>query len=226
MRRVAHPSRCAGCGAGAGYSAIRYESPCSSLVKQGKCTYAETLDRCSTAATECTRSWARPTTWPPKSCSRQNQHHRIRAWYYPISRRACRQVLPTFGDGAGASQSRGGPLGFGFVPRRSCRPEADLYKFRVSGDTGLALLRRPGSTPRDKTHTIGEGPGTTHSQPHIPYRGTSLMRNQASLGPYSRTMPRDVWMYPGFTLLRRPRGLPCDKTNTIGYGPGTTHSRI
>ena len=25
------------------------------------------------------------------------------------------------------------------------------------------------------------------------YRGTSLMRNSGSLGPYSRTMPRALW---------------------------------
>jgi len=27
------------------------------------------------------------------------------------------------------------------------------------------------------------------------YRGTSLMRNCAPLGPYSRTMPRALWKY-------------------------------
>ena len=28
---------------------------------------------------------------------------------------------------------------------------------------------------------------------NINYRGTSQIRNSASLGPYSRTMPRDLW---------------------------------
>ena len=28
---------------------------------------------------------------------------------------------------------------------------------------------------------------------HLAYRGTSLIRNSAPLGPYSRTMPRPLW---------------------------------
>ena len=30
-------------------------------------------------------------------------------------------------------------------------------------------------------------------RPLLPYRGTSLIRNSAPLGPYSRTMPRALW---------------------------------
>ena len=33
------------------------------------------------------------------------------------------------------------------------------------------------------------------------YRGTSLMRNSAPLGPYSRTMPRALWWYQGGGLV-------------------------
>jgi len=29
--------------------------------------------------------------------------------------------------------------------------------------------------------------------PAVAYRGTSLIRNNAPLGPYSRTMPRALW---------------------------------
>jgi hypothetical protein len=35
--------------------------------------------------------------------------------------------------------------------------------------------------------------GPEHAYPH--YRGTSLIRNQLLLGPYSRTMPRVLWLY-------------------------------
>ena len=34
-----------------------------------------------------------------------------------------------------------------------------------------------------------------------PYRGTSLMRNNAPLGPYSMTMPRALWWSWGGVLF-------------------------
>ena len=40
---------------------------------------------------------------------------------------------------------------------------------------------------------------TLHS--HAQYRGTSLIRNIAPLGPYSRTMPRALWWPKGEWLF-------------------------
>ena len=34
-----------------------------------------------------------------------------------------------------------------------------------------------------------------------PYRGISLIRNSASLGPYSRTVPRALWQSQGGVLF-------------------------
>ena len=39
--------------------------------------------------------------------------------------------------------------------------------------------------------------GSEPSRPHGLYRGTSLIRNSAPLGPYSRTMLRALWWYWG-----------------------------
>jgi hypothetical protein len=40
-----------------------------------------------------------------------------------------------------------------------------------------------------KTH----GPSRTCNESKYLYRGTSLIRNSAALGPYRRTMPRVIW---------------------------------
>ena len=49
---------------------------------------------------------------------------------------------------------------------------------------------RPRSFMRKVSHAVRTGP--VPSKPFM-YRGTSLMRNRASLGTYSRTMPRALW---------------------------------
>jgi len=38
-----------------------------------------------------------------------------------------------------------------------------------------------------------DGECTARVPPLVPYRGTSLIRNSASLGPYSSPMPRNLW---------------------------------
>ena len=51
------------------------------------------------------------------------------------------------------------------------------------------------------TYTVHAGAGAAHQVAGAPprqtvsnkYRGTSLMRNSAPLGPFSRTMPRTLW---------------------------------
>jgi hypothetical protein len=43
-----------------------------------------------------------------------------------------------------------------------------------------------------------------------PYRGTSLMRNNASLGPYSMTMPRALWWSWGGGSVSYERGAPVE----------------
>ena len=44
--------------------------------------------------------------------------------------------------------------------------------------------------------------GVTRNKKHGPsYRGTSLIRNSAPLGPYSRTMPRALWWSEGGGLF-------------------------
>jgi len=40
------------------------------------------------------------------------------------------------------------------------------------------------------------------------HRGTSLTRNSASLGPYSRTMPRSIWWSEGEGAVSSERGTP------------------
>jgi len=38
-----------------------------------------------------------------------------------------------------------------------------------------------------------DGFATLNPKPYKPYKGTSLIRNRAPLGPYSRSMPRLLW---------------------------------
>ena len=40
------------------------------------------------------------------------------------------------------------------------------------------------------------------------YRGTSLIRNRPTLGPYSRTMPRLLWLSWGGEAFSYERGTP------------------
>jgi len=60
---------------------------------------------------------------------------------------------------------------------------------------------------------MSEVPLHTHHQSRPPgvaegYRGTSLIRNSAPLGPYSRTMPRTIWRPLGGGAVSYERGTP------------------
>ena len=49
--------------------------------------------------------------------------------------------------------------------------------------------------------------GTVNFHNTFPYRGTSLIRKNTPLGPYSKTMPRAVWS-PGGGAVSHERGTP------------------
>jgi len=96
---------------------------------------------------------------------------------------------------------------------------------------GLALLHRSRSALRHKTHAIRDRPGTTQSRrepvdfgfvPRGACRSRSRPFQGGHIGPEAGLQDLGD---AGLTLLRGSRGPPGDKTNTIGYEPGTTHSR-
>ena len=58
-------------------------------------------------------------------------------------------------------------------------------------------------------------PGAAPIAEPICYRGTSLTSNSAPLGPYSRTMPRDIW-WPHVLPLYQ---IGCSETSVV-LAPG------
>ena len=68
--------------------------------------------------------------------------------------------------------------------------------------------------------------GSPH-RPSPPYRGTSITRNSAPLGPYSRNVPRALWRPYGGGAVSYERGIPvrsqmswCTLQMSGSYTPG------
>ena len=60
-----------------------------------------------------------------------------------------------------------------------------------------------------------KGWGFREDSPAHPYRGISLIRNSAPLGPYSRTMPRALWKLGGGAVSYE-RGTPAPDRLCLG----------
>ena len=67
---------------------------------------------------------------------------------------------------------------------------------------------------KKKKKILNPRPLTLHPSPFTlqptPYRGTSLIRNSAPIGPYGRTMHRALWWVLGGGSLSYERGTPVE----------------